>query len=110
MTTKSLPDSLTDRNKIEFLRQFMQIGHTDGTPFEDACITVVSGRSFNLFGMKEVQEMLNTLETLALLGGAEALDPCHKFVYRMFVDNGIINGFSALHAFELELKEGLHDN
>jgi len=86
---------MTDREKIQILRSCtLQVGHTDGQPFEKGCVTVCSGRSYDLFAIGEIQEIMNHFNSMAAFGSIPS--PTDRFVYRMFQDNGIITAFAYL--------------
>ena len=85
---------MTDREKIEFLRGYMTgIGHTDGTPFSDATLTLCSGRSHDIYSMREIEGLLAHLNLVAVTG---APSPSDVLVYRWLKANGVIDAFSAL--------------
>lgn len=85
---------MTDREKIEFLRGYMTgVGHTDGTPFSDATLTLGSGRSGDIYPMREIEGLLAHLNIVRILG---VPTPSDVFVYRWLKANGVIDAFSAL--------------
>ncbi len=85
---------MTDREKIEFLRGYMTgVGHTDGTPFSDATLTLNSGRSCDMYYMREIEGLLAHLNIVGVLG---APSPSDVFVYRWLKANRVIDAFSAL--------------
>lgn len=88
---------LTDREMINFLRSYCySIGHKDGTPFDEATVTIhdVRPSSMNIISMKEIRELIEYYEklpTMASLG--HIISPPEKFVYWMLKDMGLIDGF-----------------
>lgn len=85
---------MTDREKIEFLRSYLTcVGHTDGAPFSDATLTLYSGRSHDIYSMREIEVLLAHLNIVGVLG---APSPSDVFVYRWLKANGVIDAFSAL--------------
>ena len=85
---------MTDREQIQFLRMYVYgIGHTDGTPFEAATLTLDSGRPYNIYGMPEILELIKRLNMVACLGDVTASD---RFVYIWLKHHGIIDAFAAL--------------
>lgn len=85
---------MTDREKIEFLRGYTTgVGHTDGTPFSDATLTLDSGRSHDIYSMREIEGLLAHLNIVGILG---APSPSDVFVYHWLKANGVIDAFSAL--------------
>lgn len=96
---------MTDREKIQFLRAYVcGIGHTDGTPFEAATLTLGSGRSFDIYSMEEIQGLLKQLSVVAVTG---APSPCDIFVYQWLKAHNIIDAFGYL---EDKLNENCIDN
>lgn len=101
---------LTARQKVEFLRAFMKIGHTEGKPFESACVTMY-GRQYDLYPMSEVKEMLDEIMLSTQLGGLGSLSSTQRFVMHMLKDSGVIAGFYALSEYELSAEsEGVDDD
>lgn len=85
---------MTDREKIEFLRGYLTgVGHTDGTPFSDATLTLGSARSHDIYSMREIEGLLSHLNIVGILG---APSPSDVFVYHWLKANGVIDAFSAL--------------
>lgn len=85
---------LTDREKVQFLRHFVQMGHTDGTPFEDATFVLSSGhRPYNFYSMKEILGLVEHLNKMAVLG---CPSPSDTFVYHFLKENKVIEALCAL--------------
>ena len=85
---------MTDREQINFLRAYINgIGHTDGTPFEEATLTLDSGRPYDIYSMKEILELIKHLNLIACVG---AVTPADRFVYIWLKHHNIIDGFSYL--------------
>ena len=60
---------MTDREKIEFLRGYLTgVGHTDGTPFSDATLTLGSARAHDIYSMREIEGLLAHLNIVGILG------------------------------------------
>lgn len=88
---------LTDREQIEFLMAYLpSVGHTKGTPFEEATLTLDSGRPFDIYSMKEILELLHHMNIVAATG---AVSPTDKFVYIWLKHHGIIDAFSYLNEY-----------
>lgn len=100
----------TDRQKIEFLRTMCAcIGHTDGTPFDEATYSFydVRARSCNIIGMKEIREMVEFYLKLPLMMDmGHVLTPPEKFVYWMLKDAGLIDAFSAMYDWVADVEAG----
>jgi hypothetical protein len=100
-------NTLTDRERIECLRAYaMGIGHTDGTPFEDATVSIhdIRPQANNIIGMKEFKPMMDyyaKLPTLVEMGHVISLP--EQFVYWMFKDLGLIDAFLALAEYEAKV-------
>lgn len=85
---------MTDREKIEFLRGYLTgVGHTYGTPFSDATLTLGSARPHDIYSMREIEGLLSHLNIVGILG---APTPSDVFVYHWLKANGVIDAFSAL--------------
>lgn len=98
---------MTDRDKIEFLRAYCSgIGHTNGTPFESATVTMWSGRSYDIYPMTEIVDLIQELEMAVMLKGADGLSYCEKFVYYALKSNNIIQAFICLAEYEEENNKG----
>ena len=102
-----MENTLTDRERIEYLRAYvMGIGHTDGTPFEDATVSIydIRPQANNIIGMKEFKPIMDyyaKLPTLVEMG--HVISPPEQFVYWMLKDLGFINAFSQLAEFEAKI-------
>ena len=100
---------MTDREKVEFLRHFcFSIGHTDGTPFDEATVTIsdVRPNSLNIISMKEIREMVEFYKKLPIMQDlGHTITPPEKFVYWMLKDIGILDGFFHL---DEEMKRREH--
>lgn len=102
-----MENTLTDRERIQFLRAYvMGIGHTDGTPFEDATVSIYDIRpaSSNIISMKEFKPLLDyyaKLPTLVEMG--HVISPPEQFVYWMLKDLGFINAFAELAEYEAKI-------
>lgn len=96
---------MTDREQIQFLRGYCySIGHTDGTPFDEATVSIYDVRpnSLNIISMKEIREMVEFYKKLPMLQDmGHVITPPEKFVYWMLKDIGILDGF-----FDLEEEMG----
>jgi hypothetical protein len=84
----------------------MGIGHTDGTPFEDATVSIhdIRLKASNIISMKEIKPMMDyyaKLPTLVEMGHVISLP--EQFVYWMFKDLGLIDAFSALADYEAKV-------
>lgn len=88
---------LTDRQKTEFLRGYVQMGHTEGTPFEDACFVLSNGRPYNIYPMKEILGLVEHLNKMSVLG---CPSPSDTFVYHLLNENNVIEAFCALAEYE----------
>lgn len=88
---------LTDREKVQFLRHFVQMGHTDGTPFEEACFVLSTGRPYNIYPAKEILGLVEHLNKMSVLG---CPSPSDTFVYEFLKGNNVIEGFCALSKHE----------
>lgn len=85
---------MTDREKIEFLRGYLTgVGHTDGTPFSDATLTLGSARAHDIYSMREIEGLLAHLNIVGIL---RTPSPSDAFVYHWLKANGVIDAFSAL--------------
>lgn len=102
-----MENTLTDRERIQYLRAYaMGIGHTDGTPFEDATVTIndIRPTAFNIISMKEIKPMMDfyaKLPTLVEMG--HEISPPEKFAYWMLKDLGLIDAFSNLAEYEAKV-------
>lgn len=97
---------MTDREMVNFMRNYcFSIGHTDGTPFDEATVTIhdVRPNSMNIISMKEIRELLDYYGKLPMMVDlGHIISPPEKFVYWMLKDIGLIDGFAALENFLLE--------
>ena len=102
-----MENTLTDRERIEYLRAYaMGIGHTDGTPFEDATVSIhdIRPTAYNIISMKEIKPMIDfyaKLPTMVEMG--HVISPPEQFVYWMLKDLGLINAFAQLAEFEAKI-------
>lgn len=102
-----MENTLTDRERIQFLRAYvMGIGHTDGTPFEDATVSIydIRPQANNIIGMKEFMPIMDyyaKLPTLVEMG--HVISPPEQFVYWMLKDLGFINAFAQLADYEARI-------
>ena len=102
-----MDNTLTDRERIEYLRAYaMGIGHTDGTPFEDATVSIhdIRPTAYNIISMKEIKPMIDfyaKLPTMVELG--HQISPPEQFVYWMLKDLGYINAFAELAEYEAKI-------
>lgn len=89
---------MTDREKVQFLRTWLDIGHTDGTPFNDAGVKL-SFRQAELgyMTMKELVELVEYYAKLPMmLELGYTMTPADKFTYWMLKDNQALDAFSYL--------------
>lgn len=102
-----MENTLTDRERIQFLRAYvMGIGHTDGTPFEDATVSIYDIRptAYNIISMKEIKSMIDfyaKLPTMVEMG--HVISPPEQFAYWMLKDLGLIGAFAQLAEFEAKI-------
>lgn len=91
---------MTDREQIEFLRAYCySIGHTNGTPFDEATVTIhdVRPNSMNIISMKEIRELLDYYGKLPMMVNlGHIISPPEKFVYWMLKDIGLIDAYAAV--------------
>ncbi len=102
-----MENTLTDRERICYLRGMAPgIGHTDGTPFDEATFTFhgVRPQSFDIISMKEIKPMIDfyaKLPTMVDMG--HQISPPEKFVYWMLKDAGLIDAFAELAEYEAKI-------
>lgn len=90
----------TPEQKIAFLRGYhCRMGHTPGTPFEEATLSMDTGRSFNLYKMSEILELIEHLKLQATL---DCLSVTDKFVLGMLNSCGIIHALCNMELCESE--------
>lgn len=86
---------MTADEKIKFLRQYSDaIGHTAGTPFNKATVSLDTGYLKN-HGLFEMGYIVDLLEHLFNLKYQDA-KPTDKFVYDLLDARGLIDGYAAL--------------
>lgn len=102
-----MDNTLTDRERISHLRAYvMGIGHTDGTPFLDATVSIhdVRPTAFNIFSMKEIKPIVDFYAKLPMMVEmGHQISPPEQFVYWMFKDLGLIDAFAALADYEAKI-------
>lgn len=90
--------AMTDREKVEFLRGWLGIGHTDGTPFEAAGVKLYfREEACGYITMKELVELVEYYNKLSfMLELGYVMTPADKFTYWMLKENQVIDAFGYL--------------